>query len=109
MARRRLLALADGTTAFPTITVTGNSPQVDFQGGNGTLFVTGGFGGGTCTLQLLAPDGATWLSLGTGTVLTAAGLGGFICPAGQMRLNVAGAAAATIQAWVVGIPVNNGG
>ena len=112
MSRRALYTIADNTSAFPQITVTGNFPAVgfiDWQGGNGVVYVIGGFGAGTATLQIQAPDGSTWVSLGAGVVFTSPGVGGFSAPAGRLRLNMAGAAGATALSWVVGIPTNNAG
>lgn len=118
MARRANYYIADGQTIQgvvtpPVITADGSYPAtpgyVDWQGGNGAFLLAGTVGGGTYTLQIQCPDGTTWLALGSNTTLTAAGTGGFSAPAGRMRLTVTGAAGASIRAWVVGIPTNNGG
>lgn len=109
MARRRQLPFADGTTATPTLAADGSSPDVDWQGGNGVIFAIGTFGGGTLTTNIKAPDDTTYVSLGTGTVFTANGVGGFTAPAGKLRVTLAGSTAPSLKAWCVGIPVNNGG
>lgn len=98
MARRAQLTLATNAS------VTGN--PVDWPGGNGAFFAEGTFGGGTVKLQVQSPNG-TWMDVGTATTLTASGVGGFIAPAGPMRVNITTATA--VFAYVVGIPTNNGG
>lgn len=102
MARRNLVVLTAAALAAD-----GASPGVAFQGGIGTFFAVGTFGGGTLTLQILAPDNATWLPVGAG--ITAAGLANFSAPAGSLRVSMAGSTTPSVQAWVCGIPTNNGG
>lgn len=102
MARRNLLLL----TPTPII-ADGQSVGADFQGGIATFFATGTFGGATVTLQTLSPDGATWLPVFAG--ITAAGLANFSAPAGKLRVAVTGSTTPSLQAWVCGIPTNNGG
>lgn len=94
---------ADGTAGFPTIVADGSSPIVNWPGGDGTFIAVGGFGGGTATLQMRAPDGTTWLSLGTSVALTAAGVAGFSAPVCQLRVTLAGSAGPTLKAWTQGI------
>lgn len=121
MARRKLYYLADGQTvqgvvtppvitadgAYPAASATQLTAYVDWEGGNGAFLVAGTVGGGTYTLQMQAPDGSTWLALGSNTTLTAAGTGGFSAPACRLRVNVSGSAGASIKSWVIGIPTNN--
>lgn len=107
MARRAQHALADGSAAYPTIVADGSTPSVDWEGGNGTLFVVGTVGSGTYALQQLAPDGTTWSPVFAG--VTAAGQTNFLAPAGKLRLTASGSTTPSIKAWVVGIPTNNGG
>lgn len=118
MARRKLYYLADGQTVQgvvtpPAIAADGNYPvtpgYVDWEGGSGAFIVVGTFGGGTYQLQLQAPDGATWVSVGTSSTLTTVGVAGFTAPAGRLRVAVTGSAGAAVKAWVVGIPTNNAG
>lgn len=87
------------------IAANGSSRPMEFLGGAGTLFVTGTFGGGTATLEILAPDGVTWLTVGAGTTLTTAGAAGFTAPVRPIRVTLAGATAPSIQAWVLSVPV----
>lgn len=114
MARRAQFIIADGTTTYPSITVDGNYALSNvllggWQGGIGTVFVVGTFGGGTAKLQIQAPDGATWVDIGAGASFTANGAVNFTAPAGPLRINVAGSTAATLKAFIVGVPANIGG
>ena len=119
MARRKQYVIADPSAvitdspAQPTIIADGNYPAspgyINYEGGNGSFFVVGTFGGGTAKLQIQAPDGSTWLDVGAGTTLTTSGIGGFTLPTGRLRLSLSGSAAPSIKSWVVGIPTNNGG
>lgn len=118
MARRKLYYIADGQTVQgvvtpPVIAADGNYPAtpgyIDWEGGDGAFLLAGTVGGGTYTLQLQCPDGSSWVALGANTTLTAAGAGGFSCPAGRLRVAASGSAAPSIKAWVVGIPTNNAG
>lgn len=102
MARRNLLLLTAAA-----IVADGQSVAADYQGGTATFFATGTFGGGTVMLQTLAPDGVTWVPIGAG--ITAAGLANFAAPAGKLRVAVTGSTTPSLQAWVCGIPTNNGG
>lgn len=58
----------------------------------------GTFGGATVKPQMLGPDGATWLDLGTESALTAAGTCLLHLPAGTYRGNVAGGTPSGIYA-----------
>lgn len=113
MARRANYAIADGSTALPVIVADGGYPAIpgyiDWQGGNGSCFVVGTFGGGTAKLQIQSPDAITWVDLGAQTNFTANGVGGFTAPAGRLRVSVSGSTAPSLSAWVVGIPTNEGG
>jgi hypothetical protein len=113
MARRKQFIIADGATATPTITVDGSYPVspgwIDYEGGNGSFFAVGTFGGGSAALQIQAPDGATWVNIGAGVTFTANGVGGFTAPAGRLRVTLSGSTAPSLKAWVVSIPTNEGG
>jgi hypothetical protein len=124
MARRKLHYIADGQTvqgsATPAaIAADGAYPItawrdeaagfIQWEGGEGAFILAGTLGGGTYTLQIQAPDGTSWVSVGSAAALTAAGAVGFTAPSGRLRVSVSGSAAAAAKAWVVGIPTNNGG
>lgn len=101
MARRQQFALASGLG-------NASSNGIDWPGGQGVCFANGTFGGGTYTLQGQGPDGA-WYTIGAGVTFTAQGLGGFTFPAGPIRITGAGGTGNSVNAWLVGIPTNNGG
>lgn len=61
-----------------------------WPGGTGHFAVVGTFGGATVTLQVLGPDGATWLPVSADTTLSAAGMGIFQCAPGQIRAAISG-------------------
>ena len=69
-------------------TATGSS--VTWPGGRGSFVVAGTFGGATVSLQLLGPNGTTWITAGTYTTLTAEGIGNFDLPQGRIRAAVTG-------------------
>lgn len=71
-----------------------------WPGGRGTFLVAGTFGGTTVTLQVLGPDGSTWLAVGTYTTMAAAGGGNFDLPQGQIRANVSGGTPSGLYALV---------
>src|SRR5882672_9155397 len=58
----------------------------------------GTFGGATVKLQVLGPDGATWIDAGVGTTLTAAGMGVVYLPPGMVQAVIVGGAPAGIFA-----------
>lgn len=114
MARRKLYYIADGQTvqgvATPgPITTNSSTAAIDFEGGNAAFAIAGTVGGGTYSLEMLLPDGSTWAALGTNTNLTVVGVAGFSAPAGKLRVTSTGSAAASVKAWVIGIPTNNAG
>lgn len=61
-----------------------------WAGGRGTFQVRGTFGGTSASLEYLADDSATWLTVGTDTTKTAAGLGNFDLPPGRLRVSLTG-------------------
>lgn len=65
-------------------------PARTWAGGRGQFKVAGSFGGATVTLQILGPNGSTWLDVGTEAALAAAGVANFDCPPGQLRAAVSG-------------------
>jgi hypothetical protein len=69
------------------------------RGGNYGITVTATFGGGSVTLQRLAPDGSTYVTVVT--AFTAAGYASANLPSGTYRLTIATATA--VYADVVSI------
>lgn len=63
---------------------------VQWDGGVGVFSAAGTFSGATVELQMLGPDGSTWITVGPDTTLTAAGAGGFVLPPGRLRALVSG-------------------
>ncbi len=61
-----------------------------WNGGRGAFMAAGTFGGATVTLQVLGPDGTTWLDVGAEAALTAPGAVGFDLPPGTIRAEVDG-------------------
>lgn len=61
-------------------------------GGGPCVFsvAAGAFNGATVKLQVLGPDGATWIDAGTACTLTANGFGFVYLPHSRVRVNVAG-------------------
>jgi hypothetical protein len=75
--------------------------DVTWPGGRGSFIVAGTFGGATVKLQLLGPDGSTYIDAGSYTTLTAAGIGNFDLPQGKIRANVSGGSPSGLYAVAV--------
>ena len=82
--------IAATTSAFPLL------------GGKYALAAVATWGGGSVKLQVLMPDGSTYLSVASGTDLTANGFTTLDLPPGQYRLTIATATA--VYASVVAVP-----
>lgn len=80
------------------------SPAFVWNGGRGDFAVVGTFGGASVNLQVLGPDSATWIDVGTTTSLTAAGHALFDLASGQIRANVVGGTPSGIYATAARIP-----
>lgn len=61
-----------------------------WPGGLLSFQCVGTFDGATVTLQILGPDGATWIDADSTTTITAAGGGNVLLPRGTIRALVAG-------------------
>lgn len=90
----------------------GAGQGVDYPGGIGKLMVSATWGGGNAALQMLGPDGTTWLPVdqyaqATAAQLTANGMVTFVAPAGRLRVNITTATA--VYARVIGCPENVAG
>jgi len=79
-----------------------------WKGGRGMFSAVATWGGGTVKLQILLPDGATWVDVDksgdTFVTLTADGLGEFELPSCSIRANIATSTA--VYAWVQGTGVS---
>lgn len=89
------------TTLLSNASATGSA--VPWPGGKGGVMLAGTVGGATITLQILGPDGTTWLT--GATALTAVGVGVFELPCGQIRALVAGGAPSGLYA--VALPIKS--
>jgi hypothetical protein len=75
--------------AFSNIGAT--TPAFGLYGGKYGLDVTATFSSGNVQLQTLAPDGSTWVNVGS--AITAAGFSNYDLPPGQYRLAITTATA----------------
>ncbi len=89
------------TTLLSNASATGSA--VPWPGGKGAVMLAGTVGGATITLQILGPDGTTWLT--GATALTAVGVGVIELPCGQIRALVAGGAPSGLYA--VALPIKS--
>jgi len=89
--------LAEGT-----LTANGNSPNIAFPGGTGTVQADSDFGGGTLSLEVSSDTGTTFTNGGETVQLTAEGLFNFTLPSNGLivRLNLAGATGPDIDWWI---------
>ena len=90
----------------------GANQGVDYPGGIGKFMVSATFGGGNVALQMLGPDGTTWLPIdqyaqASACTLSANGIMTFIAPAGRMRAVITTATA--VYAAIIGCPENVAG
>ena len=75
-------------TLLDNASATGSA--VTWGGGTGVFMLAGTVGGATVTLQVLGPDGVTWLPAPNSTALTAVGCAFFVLPPGSIRADVSG-------------------
>jgi hypothetical protein len=80
--------------------VSATSAAFPLQGGTYQVAVVATFGGGSVGLQMLGPDGSTWLAVHA--ALTAAGAAVVDIPQGQFRLAITTATA--VYASVISVP-----
>lgn len=98
---------ADATTAvdaksFSNISAT--TAAFTLKGGYYVVSAVATFSAGSVELQMLGPDGSTWLSLPTALKLSAAGtIAGYV-PPGQYRFTIATATAVYCSA--AGVPIS---
>lgn len=87
------------TKLLDNVAATVNSGTFPSAGDFMSLVASGGFGGGTLTVQVSPDGGTTWIN--TPATLTAAGVTNFIGGEGLLfRLALTGAAGASLTAWV---------
>lgn len=73
-----------------------------WPGGVGSFLVAGTFTGATVSLEVLGPDGSTYIAVSANTTLTAAGGGNFMLPQSTIRASVTGGTPSALYAIVVG-------
>jgi hypothetical protein len=88
--------MSGAVSLLANATVTGAG--VTWPGGTGVFTAAGTFGGTIVALEVLGPDGATWLNAGSDGTLTAAGMCAFDLPQGQIRASITGGTPAGIYA-----------
>lgn len=95
------MANSNRVTLGSNVSATGSA--VLYTGGPSLFMATATFGGGTVKLQVLLPDGSTWVDVAGGS-LTAAGTSAVLwLPPGSYRVNVA--TATGVYAYLASAPV----
>ena len=90
----------------------GQTPPIDWEGGEGTLAVnSSAWGGGSVALQIMMPDGNYYTVQNYATTtpisMTSNGTANFRAPAGKLSLLIT--TATNVNAWAVGVPANAAG
>jgi hypothetical protein len=80
---------------------TATGAATPYPGGFGSFFAAGTFSGSTVTLQVLMPDGTTYVAVSADCTVTAAGGGNFYLPPCTIRALVAGGPPSGMYATVV--------
>ena len=80
-----------------------SSNEFIWPGGIGSFMVVGTWGGATISLQYKAPDGSTFVDVGTDTTLTANGGGNFELPSCVIKATVSGGPPSGVYASVIGV------
>lgn len=83
------MALPSGYLLHNATATTADANIVGIAAGVYCFAIDGTFDGATCTLQMLSPDGTSWLSI-TGAAFTAEGTVIVELPGARMRVLVAG-------------------
>lgn len=73
-----------------------------WEGGAGAIVAVGASFPTTCRVQLLGPDGSSWINVGT--AISANVVEAVELPAGTYRLNVSGGTATDLYVRLVSIP-----
>lgn len=75
----------------------------EWDGGSARLAVAGTFGGATVKMQVLGPDGATWIDAGPGATFTAAGHCALTLDQCAVRMHVSGGTPSGLYATLRGV------
>ena len=82
------------------------SAAQQWPGGRAVASVAGTFGGSTLALQMLGPDGITWLAIAAGVSFTAPGSTAAIdLPPATIRATVSGGTPSGLYARLARVPV----
>jgi hypothetical protein len=92
--------MATSTQSFQFTNIAATTAGFVVKGGSYGLSVVATFGGGNVQLQLLGPDGSTWLSVGS--AVTANGFASLTLPPGTYRIAITTATA--VYAALTSVP-----
>lgn len=84
---------------------TGTTQQ--WPGGPGAFFCAGTFGGTTASLEVLLPDGTSYLAVTTGTTVTSNGGGNFMLPPCKLRCSLTGGTPSAMYATAIQIELRS--
>lgn len=84
-----------GTESIKASNIAATTAAFGLNGGRYGLGVVATFGGGNVTIQILGPDGTTWLT--AATAVSAAGFSTMDLPPGQYRFAITTATAVYIS------------
>lgn len=80
-----------------SLTEDGQTSELNWLGGLGTVAVFGTFGSGTAKLQASFDQGSTWVDVGLDTQFTADGIGNFDLPGGVLlRVDLSGSSSPSL-------------
>ena len=94
------MANSSFTKVFDGVSANGNSTALNWPGGVGQMVVEGTWGGGTVKLQVSPDDGTTWVAVGGDSTITADGVVNFDLNSCDIRLNLSGATAPSLDGWL---------
>lgn len=95
MAAKGVVLTSNNSTSAAT-------SAVDWPGGRAVLVLMATTFPATCALQMLGPDGSTWISI-NGTAYSANQVTAYDLPAGQYRMNLSGTIS-KLYASLVSVP-----
>lgn len=87
-------------TLLNNVAATGEQKQ--FAGGKAQVCVIGTFGGASLQLQMMGPNGSTWVAVGS--AITAAGVATHDLPNGNYRMTVTGGTPSGLYAALARVP-----
>lgn len=85
--------MAASITLLSAVAATGAGQSTPVQNGGDYMFaVAGTIGGATIALEMLGPDGASWINMGASATFTTNNMCVVSIPEGRYRANVTGGA-----------------